>query len=216
MGLELGCNIDTVRKWLRKEGLIPAKHEVENKRCYACRTVKPCEEFDASISGVGGRKNRCKDCCREKRITYYSQNKLRELESNKQWVSLNAESRREWTSQYWLRRRLLTKDWLVSKMGGGCLECGYNKCAQALEFHHVEADDKDDCVSQMMRRCVVSKVVAEARKCVLLCCRCHRELHAGLVECPPLPKYCMEEEELKGIVDIRKPKPRLVAVPLGT
>jgi hypothetical protein len=32
---------------------------------------------------------------------------------------------------------------LVYIHGGKCALCGYNKCLSALEFHHINSDDKD-------------------------------------------------------------------------
>lgn len=63
-----------------------------------------------------------------------------------------------------------------------CQVCGYNKCKAALEFHHLDPTLKEYQVStfQSSRR-NKELVLAELRKCVLLCSNCHRELHAGLI-----------------------------------
>lgn len=56
----------------------------------------------------------------------------------------------------------------------GCAKCGYNKCYDALEFHHVNPEDKKFNINQTW---VNNKnIVEELNKCILLCCRCHREI----------------------------------------
>lgn len=61
-----------------------------------------------------------------------------------------------------------------------CVKCGYDKCQAALEFHHVESQDKDFTVAQ---RYSVSfeKLRTEIEKCILVCANCHREIHAGIL-----------------------------------
>jgi hypothetical protein len=36
-----------------------------------------------------------------------------------------------------------TKTRMVEAMGGKCAECGYNRCNDALEFHHIDPNGKD-------------------------------------------------------------------------
>lgn len=82
------------------------------------------------------------------------------------------------------RRRKKLKQKLVEHFGGACTECGYDACVQALEFHHPE-DDKEFGIASKGMTYAYSRMLEEASKCVLLCCRCHREVHAGLRKIPP-------------------------------
>jgi hypothetical protein len=41
------------------------------------------------------------------------------------------------------KRRDKTKQILVEYKGGKCEICGYDKCIQALEFHHIDPNQKD-------------------------------------------------------------------------
>lgn len=59
--------------------------------------------------------------------------------------------------------------------GGKCIRCGYNKCIKALEFHHIDPNKKDFTISNDNFK--VLEAVKEAKKCILLCANCHRELH---------------------------------------
>lgn len=76
----------------------------------------------------------------------------------------------------WIRK---TKRRLVEICGGGCKICGYNKCLDALDFHHLDKELK--CFELTEHRQSLEKKLEEVKKCVLLCCRCHREVEAGMV-----------------------------------
>jgi len=75
-----------------------------------------------------------------------------------------------------------TKLRLVEAFGGECGICGYKKSTRALSLHHLDPERKEfsfnkGCMSW-------SKIVGEAKKCVLLCHNCHMEVHDGLTEIP--------------------------------
>jgi len=74
------------------------------------------------------------------------------------------------------RRRLKRK--AIEHKGGKCEECGYNKCADAMDFHHIDPTEKDFQIGGSTRSW--EKVVTELDKCKLLCANCHRELHSVL------------------------------------
>lgn len=72
----------------------------------------------------------------------------------------------------------------VEYKGGKCKCCGYNKCNSALEFHHRNRDEKEFSISQLTNLANWEIIKKELDKCVLVCCRCHREIEAGLIPCP--------------------------------
>jgi ribosomal protein L37E len=66
-------------------------------------------------------------------------------------------------------------------MGEECVICGYNKCRRALDFHHINPDEKDFRIADLGHGSIKwSKIEKELRKCVVLCSNCHREVHDGL------------------------------------
>lgn len=75
--------------------------------------------------------------------------------------------------------RKRTKQELVKYKGGKCQICGYNKCNEALDFHHLDPSQKDFSLSGQHKSIELLK--KEVDKCILLCCRCHREVHAGVI-----------------------------------
>jgi len=57
-----------------------------------------------------------------------------------------------------------------------CSSCGYDKCLQALEFHHPDPSVKESSISNM-KTLSLARIEKEVSKCVLLCANCHREAH---------------------------------------
>jgi hypothetical protein len=81
-----------------------------------------------------------------------------------------------------IKRQIDNKLRAVVYKGGSCQICGYSKCLSAMDFHHVEPGLKEFEISTSKRSFEQNK--AELDKCVLLCCRCHREVEDGITECP--------------------------------
>jgi hypothetical protein len=71
------------------------------------------------------------------------------------------------------RRNLKLK--AIEFLGGKCQACGYAKCAAALDFHHENEKNFDLSTGGFTRSW--ARILAEVKKCILLCANCHRELH---------------------------------------
>jgi len=67
----------------------------------------------------------------------------------------------------------------VKYLGGKCVKCGYNKCVQALDFHHRNPNEKEFGIGSYASRSW-DKLKPELDKCDLLCSNCHRELHYNI------------------------------------
>lgn len=65
---------------------------------------------------------------------------------------------------------------VYEEFGGCCSFCGYNKCREALEFHHLDPSKKEINPSKVFSRSY-ERIIQELNKCILLCANCHRELH---------------------------------------
>jgi hypothetical protein len=66
----------------------------------------------------------------------------------------------------------------VNAFGGCCCICGYDKCINALEFHHLDKSTKEETPSHVIMKWKWDRVVKELEKCILVCANCHREIHA--------------------------------------
>ena len=66
-------------------------------------------------------------------------------------------------------------------LGEKCQCCGYDKCIQALEFHHLNPEEKEFNFNENTNRSWNS-TREEIKKCILVCANCHREIHASLID----------------------------------
>lgn len=99
--------------------------------------------------------------------------------------------------------RKKSREYLAIAFGGKCTICGYDKTIAALDYHHLDPEDKDELLSIAMRDGYAwHKIVEEARKCTILCCRCHREVHAGVTQ---VPENCVRfNEEYSEIIKLKQ------------
>lgn len=78
-------------------------------------------------------------------------------------------------------------------VGNACWLCGYDKGnagRKVLDFHHLNrAEKKFNLTVRNMCNLSWDRVFPEIKKCVLVCCRCHRELEYGIIS-----KAVVEEE----------------------
>lgn len=85
----------------------------------------------------------------------------------------------------------------VEYLGGKCSICGYNKCLQSLDFHHVNPADKEFNPSYIIMRWSWEKVKKELDKCLLVCKNCHGEIHFGMYGAEELKRKVLIVVELK-------------------
>ena len=81
-----------------------------------------------------------------------------------------------------LRRSM--KKQAIKMLGGKCSKCGYDKCIDALEFHHTDPRKKDFKLGDPIimtktdyEKGYINKVVT---KCILVCSNCHKEIHSKM------------------------------------
>jgi 5-methylcytosine-specific restriction endonuclease McrA len=94
------------------------------------------------------------------------------------------QERRKYLLKAVQRRREKVRRMAVEYKGGRCQVCGYDRCIEALEFHHLNPTQKDFGISQKGYTRSWEKVKEEVDKCILLCANCHRECHAGMLQLP--------------------------------
>lgn len=69
----------------------------------------------------------------------------------------------------------------VEVKGGKCYKCGYNKNLSALDFHHVNPEEKEYKSWCVLRKRPWKEIIRELKKCILLCKNCHAEEHNPLL-----------------------------------
>ena len=149
-------------------------HVIDGKKmCGECKEYKPLSEFEKTKNYFS---SKCISCLKLYRSNYKQRPKVKER--TRQFQN---EEKRLWT--------LKQKQKAIDYKGGECQICGYSKCSSAFDFHHLNPAEKEGPVSC---RCF-DNIKKELDKCVLVCARCHREIHAGLH-----PNYIIKE--VKGAV----------------
>ena len=76
-----------------------------------------------------------------------------------------------------IRAQRRKKELAVERMGGKCQICGYDRCINALEFHHIDPNTKAADPSYLVMRSTWEKAQVELAKCIMICANCHREIH---------------------------------------
>ena len=146
-----------------------------------------CHEFK-TLNSFFKHKNYYRSCCKKCNIKNTKnwrrkpENKIKLSEYRKKYFKLPENIQKKYKShKEWLSTQ---KQKAVDYKGGKCIVCGYNKCLEALEFHHKNPLEKDIKLKSagMNRKQSFEKSKEELDKCVLLCCRCHREVHSGLIK----------------------------------
>ena len=77
-------------------------------------------------------------------------------------------------------RGLKRKYEIIKSRGGKCEICGYDKCEGALQFHHLNPQEKEFTISQVNLNegeFSFENLLKEVDKCQLLCANCHAEQH---------------------------------------
>src|SRR5207302_6859580 len=86
------------------------------------------------------------------------------------------------------KRGLIRKNELLAARGGKCQRCGYDRCLRALTFHHRDRATKAFPLDA--RNCANRSnpvLVAEVKKCDILCANCHAETEEELYNQQPKP-----------------------------
>lgn len=76
-----------------------------------------------------------------------------------------------------LRRNMKLK--AIELLGGKCSLCGYDKCIDALEFHHKNPKEKDFKLGSG-NTTSWKQYQSEIKKCILVCSNCNKEIHSQL------------------------------------
>lgn len=132
--------------------------------------------FNNSLSPKRSLEGTCLICKTKisKRLKYCS---LKCRESNRDKVDPKEKLERNKKAVVSYRQRMKQK--AIEYKGPFCKLCGYIGPARSMHFHHLDPLKKDFAISSVTRSW--DRVKIELDKCVLLCCRCHCEVHGGLV-----------------------------------
>ena len=151
--------------------------EKHNRGCRKCQYKKciftpntKCKICDKSIYRIPSRlkigTHFCSYSCRNK---YYSK------ENSFCWKGEEYPRKERGRVEDWERKRG-KKLKAIDILGGKCNICGYNKCLDAIDFHHKNPLEKDNDLNGLWGR-KWELIEREIKKCTILCSNCHREYH---------------------------------------
>lgn len=162
---ELNCSKGTISYHCRKNGMsdfnmfvVPSKDEISlmQKIYDECGSYKKVSEKVKWSSST---------------VLKY----IKTIKKNKQ----TKEERKKSVSKSVTNWRRRTKQKLVDYKGGKCIVCDYNKSLRAMEFHHLDPSEKDFSISG--KSWSYEKLRQESDKCILVCNRCHAEIHDNII-----------------------------------
>ena len=146
-----------IRFWLRKHGLntVNLSRSKDKKDCF-----NGLECLHCSSKLTGAKSKFCGPKCKR---DYHYINSIPE--------NGNTNERQKRTS----KERKLT---LIEMSGGCCSICGYKKNYSALQFHHLNPEDKVfNLDGRKLSNTNWESIKKEWEKCQLLCSNCHAEIH---------------------------------------
>jgi len=117
----------------------------------------------------------CKDC---KKVLPEDDFRILKRKKLGNWAHLEC---RSCENKFRCSEKKRKKKQLVALLGGCCEVCGYNKCIEALDFHHRDPSEKKFGIARKLQN-TWKVLLPEAKKCAVLCSNCHREFHAGVIE----------------------------------
>lgn len=123
------------------------------KRCGKCGEEKPLEQFH--LSRRDGRQLWCKAC-----------RKLYDAEYHRRTLDRRRAA--------WPEKKRLFREWYCAlKEGKPCADCGGSFPPDAMHWDHLPGMDKRGDVGNIARNLNRNAVLAEIKKCELVCANCH-------------------------------------------
>lgn len=89
---------------------------------------------------------------------------------------------------------------LISVFGSKCCICGFNQFQEALEFHHVNPNEKEFGITSATTTRAIEIQLAELRKCICVCANCHRGIHAGYLLVPNNWQMLYDEQRAQELI----------------
>lgn len=128
------------------------------KKCSKCKQKKLLSQFNKNKAQLDGYCHYCKSCDKIRMIKYKKENpeKCRAVVR---------------------RRNRKIKQRAVDYKGGKCQVCSYNKCLAALDFHHINPEEKEFSINARTGHKSWEVIIKELDKCICVCSNCHREIH---------------------------------------
>lgn len=159
--------------WIKIDG---KSHNLNNRKfCLECSPFKKHNTKNLLVNEIDQIRKICPKCKIEKNTEDFYK---RRDNSN---CSVYC---KECTTIATRERQRRVKQKAVDYLGGKCSICDYDKYIGALDFHHINPDEKDFSIAEL-KLSSFEKIKSELDKCILVCANCHREIHGGKTNISP-------------------------------
>ncbi len=159
-----------------------------NSKCKVCRILIRKDQYQHNkeheltygkqyrSNNEAKEKARCKryrelnpEKVKESRERYIENNPEKVKERRKKWAQTN----KDLVNKYSKNHKDVRREFLdLIKLEEGCQLCGYNEHPRALQFDHINPQDKEFTISALYT-CAMSRLLSELDKCRVLCANCH-------------------------------------------
>ena len=155
------------------------------KTCKICGVPKPISDFyNKTCDPNDGKRPNCKTCTDQKiqkyKETHYEHHKEYKRHYMQKHYANNKTAYKVKNRQNHLRIQERRKKMMAIIKSVGCALCSEKRFI-LLDMHHLNKKTKDIEIARLR---TVPAVLNEIGKCVVLCCVCHRLLHAGMITLP--------------------------------
>jgi hypothetical protein len=130
-----------------------------SKRCGGCGQMLPLARFSYKNRERQTRQSYCKNCANEAWRRWYAK-----PENKAHHLSVLRKRRK--------RRIEQNKKLVLEIKSAPCADCGDEFAPEAMDFDHLE--DKEALISKLVYTVGTERLLAEIRKCEVVCSNCHR------------------------------------------
>lgn len=132
---------------------------MNTKICTSCKIELSLTDFNFKNKSKNIRQSQCRSCYNKRRRWIYQ-------ERDKDKILAEVAARKNANNQRY-------QQW---KSTLSCKACGEDDPC-CLDFHHLDPNQKDINVSQMVRTYSWDNIMAEVDKCIVVCKNCHCKIH---------------------------------------
>lgn len=150
---------------------------MKDRKCRNCDNIVPYKQFiDGKIRNFQNRKY-CLECSPYGKHNTKPDINAKTMKGNRAYKDWD-EDYKEIFRQKAYRKRYEKKKKLLEMSGNKCSVCGYDKCPDALSFHHLDKSTKTfGLSSDIINSKSWDTILEEWKKCILVCMNCHAEIH---------------------------------------
>lgn len=133
---------------------------MKTKICSRCQIRKLVENFCRCSRLSDGLQSACKSCMNDS----YNRSRAKKYKHYNEVKRLRRE-----------KCRAAFRAWLETQQ---CFTCGEID-SDLFDLHHIDPNKKDVNIADVKDTWAWDRLQTELDKCVVICCKCHRKIHAG-------------------------------------